>query len=286
MMNKSIYLEGLSDKCKEIRKPMAKKYLFNVILFLVIAIAAYMGLPLLDTRAASAGTILSLALGLVTVIFLVKYLRLNAKINDKILIKCEQEIERNLKPGETFEAFDRDIMSPAHGTYSVNGSKVLVGSIFLVFERLNDNGPSLNILRGDNLGNFDVHYASQGGIGTDIGMDINNKDGKFIRSVTSQSKDEFYNLLDAMEKLKHCANNEDIPVEQTSTNEADPFVEELKKKVKHTDKKGSIKLGILGILLGIFLCIAGNSSGNAFIYGGLALTVVSIVFIISVSMKK
>lgn len=55
--------------------------------------------------------------------------------------------------------------------------------------------------------------------------------------------------------------------------------------MKNTDKKGFTKRGILGIVFGIFLCIAGNSSGEAFIYGGLIVIVLSIAFIVGVNIK-
>lgn len=280
-MKTSLYLEKSIEKCSETRKPVAKKTLFSVILFVVIAIASYIGIPALDSNAAPVAIMLSLILGFMALIFLLRYLRLNGKISDKIIMKCEQEIEKNLKPGESFETFDNDMLHPAYGTHIVNGINVIIGRTFVLFQRENLNGPSFNIIRGDNLGNFEVHYSSEDG----IGVDIKDKNGKFIRSVMTSDKNQFYKFLNAMEKIKHYANGEDAPAEQALNTEDDPFVRELKNKVKSTDKKGYIKVGTMGIAFGIFLCIAGNSSGEAFIYGGLILAALSIAFIIGVNIK-
>lgn len=284
-MKRSIYLEKLIEEYSEARKPVAKKTLSAVILLVVIAIAAYIGLPLLDYRAAPVGIMISLIFALIAIIFFIKYLRINAKIGDKIITKCTEEIEKNLKTGENFEVFDTDMISPAYGQHSINGIRVLVGHIFVLFVYFNSNGVRFKILRGDNLGNYDVHYFSEGGIGNDIGVDINDKTGKRVQSVMTQDKDELYKLLNAMEKIKHYANGEDVLEEQALNSEDDQFVGELKKKVQNTDRKGLIKVGTLGIVVGIFLCIAGNSSGQGFIYGGLALMVLSTVFIIGVNIR-
>lgn len=284
-MVKSIYLKKLLEQCNETRKPVAKKTLYSVILLAAIAIISYIGLPLLNTNAAPMATMLSVIFGLLAVIFLIRFIRINGRISNAVLMKCEKEIEKNLKAGENFETFDTDMLHPAYGEHIVNITNVIVGQTFVLFQRINLNGPSFNILRGDNLGDFDVHYFSQNGVGTDIGMDIKDKNGKFIRSITTPDKDQFYKFLNAMEKLKHHANGEEVPEEHVVNGEDDQFVQELKQKVKNTDKKGFIKLGILGIVMGIFLCIAGNSSGEGFIYCGLGLTILSIAFIIGVNVK-
>lgn len=285
-MNKSKYVEKVAEEHNERRRVLAQKTLFSVIIIAVIVLAVYVGLPLLDSRATTTAVILSTMFGLIGLIFFIKFLVLNKDISDKVILKCEQEIQKKLNQGETIEIFETDITNPAFGEHTINTSTVLVGRTFILFQTLTNKGMNFEILRTDNLGDFEVHYFSQGGVGNDIGMDIKDKNEKFIRSVISQDKEQFYKFLNAMEKAKHYANYTDVEDIQAYDDQTDPFVEELKAKVKHTDKKGLTKSGILGILFGIFLAIAGSSSGVAFIYGGLLLFVTSIIFIIVLHIKK
>jgi hypothetical protein len=115
-------------------------------------------------------------------------------------------------------------------------------------------------------------------------MDIKDKNGKFIRSVMTSNKDKFYELLNAMEKAKDFANGNYSDASDKSGYD-NTFAGEVKAAVNDCDKNNYTKWGILGILMGIFLCIASNSSGIAFLYGGFALIVISIVFIVVVNIK-
>ncbi|KRU27459.1 hypothetical protein VT91_26100 [Clostridium sporogenes] len=285
-MNKSKYLEELIEDCSEIRKVTAKRTLNVTIILIVVSIIAYVGVSSLDSEALIAAIMLSSIFGFIGLIFLIKFLLSSGKIKDKVLIKCEQEIEKNLGPNETFETFDNDITNPAFGQYIINGSIICIGHTFVLFQSLTAKGPHLRVLRGDNLGQFDVHYFSENGVGTDIGVDINDKNGKFIRSIIMSNKDIFYKLLNSLENIKSHANGEYIPMEQALGYEDNEFVEELKNKVSNQDRKGSIKLGILGVIFGLFLIIAAVNSGEIFAYAGIVLTIVSIVFIIRVNIKS
>lgn len=279
-MSQSFYLEKLIEKCNKARKPVAKRTLYSVIIILFIAIAAYIGISSAAPDDTFTPIMFPSFLGLMALIFFIRYLKLNGDINDKIIMKCKQEIEKNLKTSESFETFDNDMLHPAYGTHIVNDTTVIVGRIFVLFQRENLNGPSFNILRGDNLGIFKVHYEAD-----NIGVDIRDKNDKFIRSIMTSNKNQFYSFLNAMENIKHYANGEDIVEQQTLNTDDDPFVKELKNRVNSGDKKGLIKAGILGIVFGIFLCIAANSSGAVFAYGGLSLIALSIAFIIGVLIK-
>lgn len=284
-MNKSKYLEELTEQCSKIRKITAKKTLNATILLIVISIISYVGLSLLDSRAIPAAIMFSSTLGFMAFIFLVKFLLLSRKINDKALIKCEQEIERNLGPNETFETFDNDITNPAFGEHIINSYKIRVGHTFVLFQSLTNKGPYFQILRGDNLGQFDAHYFSQNGVGTDIGVDIKDKNGKFIRSILTSNKEQFYKALNALENIKSYANGEYIPMEQALGDQDNEFVGELKNKISHQDKRNLTKLGIFGILFGIFLLIASVDSGKGFAYAGIILAIVSIILIIWANIK-
>jgi ABC-type multidrug transport system fused ATPase/permease subunit len=284
-MNESKYLENLTKECNEIRAAIAKRTLISVIILAVLAVIAYVGLISLDSRAASVAVMLSSLLGLIALIFFIKFLILIKEISYKTLAKCQQEIQKNLKENETFETFDKDITIPAFGAHSINAYKISIGHTFVLFQRLTSKGPHFQILRGDNLGNFDVHSFSQNGVGTDIGMDIKDTNGKFIRSIMTSDKERFYELLNAMESIKRYANGDTISEMQYSANQNDPFVEEVKNGVKRQTKKGYTKIGVFGIIFGIFLVIAGSSSGEAFIYGGFTLMVLSIIFIIYANIK-
>ncbi|WP_027626582.1 hypothetical protein [Clostridium lundense] len=248
-MNKSKYLEKLTEECSEIRKIIAKKTLYVTILLIVISTIMYVGLPLLDSRAAPVATMFSSTLGFMGFIFLIRFFSFSGKIKDKVLIKCEDEIKKNLGANETFETFDNDITNPAFGQYLINGSKIFIGHTFVLFQGSTAKGPYFQILRGDNLGQFDVHYFSQNGVGTDIGVDIKDKNGKFIRSIMTSDKDMFYKLLNALENIKSHANGEYIPMEQALGYEDNEFVGELKSKVSGHDRKGLTKLGIFGVIL-------------------------------------
>lgn len=283
-MNKSKHLEKITEDCNKMRTFISKRTLIVVILLVVVTIIAYFGIIALDSRSADTAASFSTTLGLITLFFFIRFLSLNGNINDKVLMKCEQKIQQNLKSDETFETFDNDMKNPAFGIHQINGSKVLIGHTFVLFQSYNTKGPYLNILRGDNLGDFNVHYFSRGSA-SDIGMDINDKNGKFIRSVMTSNKDQFYELLNAMEKIKNYANGNDIPVGQDFLNQDDPFVKALKQKVNRVDKKSYNKIGFLGIMFGIFLVIAASSSGVGFAYAGLILIVISIFFIIGVQIK-
>jgi Ni,Fe-hydrogenase I cytochrome b subunit len=282
-MYKSKYLEKITEESNNIRSATAKKTLTSIIMLIVVSIAFYIGLPLLDPRAVSTGTMLSAIFGILSLIFIVKFIFLSGSLSNKVLAKCQQEIQNNLHTDESFETFDADITNPAFGEHNINGMKVLVGKTFVLFERFTAKGPHLQIVRGDILGDYDVHYLTQNGVGTDIGVDIKNKNGKLIRSVMTSDKKEFYEFLNAMEKIKSYVNGNDTVVEESSFTDDHPFVEEVKNGVARQDKKGYTKIGVFGLVFGIFLFIAGSSSGVAFIYGGLVLFIISLIFIILVN---
>lgn len=284
-MNKSKHLEDLTEQCSEIRKITAKKTLNATILLVAISIISYVGLSLLDYSATPGAIIFSSLFGFMGFIFLIKFLLLSRKTNDKAIIKCEEEIEKNLGPNETFETFDNDITNPAFGEHIINNYKIRVGRIFVLFESLTAKGPYFQILRGDNLGQFDVHYFSQNGVGTDIGADIKDKNGKFIRSIMTSNKDQFYKILNSLESIKSYANGEYIPMEQALGNQDNEFVGELKNKVSRQDRKGLTKLGILGVIFSIFLLIAAVNSGEIFAYAGIVLAIASIILIIWANIK-
>jgi hypothetical protein len=285
-MIKSKYLQNVVEEHSELRKATAKRSLTTIILFASFSIISYFGISSLDSRATSVAIMLSGVFGLICLILLVKFMQLIGEISDKVISKCEKEIENNLKSQEQFETFDNDMAQAAFGEYDMKGYKIRVGYAFVLFQYLTNKGPSFHILRADNLGNFDVHYSSQGGVGTDIGMDIKDKNGKFIRSIMTSDKELFYKVLNAMESIKSYANGEDIAAGQDSINQENPFVEQVKNKVAQQDRKGSTKLGIAGIFFGFFLFIAGSSSGVVFSYAGLALIIISITFIIVVNVKR
>jgi hypothetical protein len=285
-VNQSKYLEQITKECAELRKPMAKRTLTSVVILVILSIVIYIGLPALDSRAAGTALFLSVPFLLIALIFFIKFLRLNSAISSSSLMKNQKEIENNLISGETISDFDSDIANPAFGKHIINDSTILVGHKFILFQSLTSNGPHFKILRGDILGNFDVHYFSQNGVPGDIGVDINNKNGKFIRSIMTSDKDSFYKLINAMENLKAYANGEAITTEQAALKQDNEFVSELKNKVTKQDKKGATKLGFLGMLFGVFLVIAGSSSGVAFVYAGLALLIISIIFTITINVRK
>lgn len=285
-MIKSRYLEKLLEEASPTRKAMANKHLFYTILLLIIAIAAYIGLPLLDPRAAGTGTMLAVVFGFLAIFFAIRFISLNSQVSEKTISKCQREIEKTLKPGETIADFDEDIMHAAFGNYKLDFLNISVGRKFVLFQRFKNNGPSFNVLRGDILGEFTAHYFSEGGVGTDIGIDIKDKNGKFIKSLITSDKKTFYEVLNALENLKSYVNGEFDSEDQAAASGENEFVSELKNKVKAQDKNGLTKVATLGIFLGLFLCIAGNSSGEAFIYAGIAIFILSVVSILFLKLKK
>ncbi|BCN29396.1 hypothetical protein [Anaeromicropila herbilytica] len=280
-MNRSRYLDTILEENNKFKSSTSKRTLINVIVLIVVAVVAYFGIPSLDKRAAFVGNMLSGIMALMALIFFIKYLRLNSPIKEKEINKCLQEIQKNLKADETFDTFDQDISNPAFGEYIIDNSNIRVGKTFVLFYSIYTSGPLVRILRGDNLGEFDVHYFTQNGLGTDIGVDINDVNGKRIKTVMTSDKNKFYPFLNAMEQIKHYANGNDIVVEENSIGQEQAFVQEVREGIEHHDKKNYIKIGIFGIVFGMFLCIASSSSGIAFLYGGLALMVISIVGIIA-----
>lgn len=285
-MNKSKYLEGLTKECSKIRKIATKQALINAIIFIAISVTSYLAVVFLLKAKDEPGAFAFSALaGLSSFILLIKSLLLSRKMNDKVIIKCEEEIEKNLGPNETFETFDNDMINPMFGRHTVDSHNISVGHIFVSIERLTAKGPDFQILRGDNLGKFDVHYFSQNGIGTDMGIDIKDKNGKFMRSILTPNKGQFYKMLNALENIRDYANGEYIPMEQALGNEDTEFVKGLKSNISRQSRKSLTKLGIFGILFSIFLLIASVDSGKGFAYAGIILAIVSIILIIWANIK-
>jgi hypothetical protein len=168
-MIKSKYLQKVVKEHSEIRKATSKRALTSVILLVALSIISYVGISSLDYRATPVAIMLSGVFGLIGLILLIKFLRLKGEISEKVISKCENEIQKNLESPEQFETFDTDMAQVAFGEYDMNGYKIRVGYAFVLFQYLTNKGPSFHILRADNLGDFDVHYTSQGGVGTDIG---------------------------------------------------------------------------------------------------------------------
>lgn len=276
------YLEEITKECNKTRKTVAKRTFFITIILLFISVAMYIGIPLIDDRASFEGTLMGGIFGLISFIFLIKFILLSSDKSKKIIEKCQNEIDKNLKPGETREDFFNDVNNPSFGKHCIDNCKIMVGNTFVLFEYVSLKGPFFSIIRGDNLGKFDVHYFSQNGSGTDLGVDINDKNGKFIRSfMTSPSnKDKFYKLMTALENIKKHSNGEFIPLGQALLDEDDEFVAELKENISKCDKKGVMMKCIGGILFGFFLIVASINSGTVFCYAGIALIVISIIFIV------
>lgn len=280
----SKYLEQIIQESNLMRGKTSKRTLFSVILLAVISILVYIGLPMMDSRAYTTAVMLSGLLGFLTILFLIKYLQMSGKISAKTLEKCNQEIIKNINVNESIETFDMDIMNPAFGSYMINDSKVLVGKVFVLFQRITAKGPHFQVLRGDVLGEYKVHYFTQNGVGTDIGIDIKDRNGKFIRSVMTSDKEQFYKLLNALENIKKYAAGENTPLENFNS-ETDSFTQDVQKGIQKVDTKNHTRLGVIGVIFSVFLVIAGSSSGIGFIYGGFILFIASIIFIISVRVK-
>lgn len=285
-MGISKYLEEQLAKSSSIKEAQSKKTLISVVILVVITVAGYIGISSADPEAAPTAVLFSGVFGILCLIFFIKYLRLRKPISENVRQECEQEIKKNLKADEYFETFDEDILTPAFGVHAHVAGTTTVGKKFILFSRLNANGPKFEIIRCDDLGDIKVYYSANAGISQDIGIDLKDKNGKFIRSVLFQDKTSLYKLLDALEKIKKYTNGDTAAVIEAEEGHEDFFVSETKSKIAGIDRSSQTKLAIAGLVFGAFLTIAGSGSGIAFTYGGLALFAISLASLIYITIRK
>lgn len=285
-MGNSKYLEQELSKNRSIKETQAKKTLISVIILAVFIVVAYIGISTADPSAGSTATLFSGVLGIILLIFFIRYLKLRKPISENVIQKCEQEIKKNLNTDEYFETFDNDMLNPAFGIHEFNGESVTVGKKFVLFHELKTNGPKFKIIRGDVLGDIKVYYSANGGVSQDIGIDLKDKNGKLIRAVMFNNKNSLFKLLDSLEKIKKYSNGDPDTVTEAEDGYEDPFVYEAKSKIAGIDRNSKNKLATVCLLFGVFLTIAGNSSGLAFTYGGMALFSLSLVALIYINIRK
>lgn len=284
-MGISKYLEEQLAKSNRINEAQSKKILRSVVILAAIAIAGYIGISASDPQAAPTAVFLSGIFGILCLIFFIKYLKLRKPISENVQQKCEQEIKKNLKADEYFQTFDEDMLNPAFGVHAYIAGTATVGKEFILFLRLNANGPKFEIIRGDALGDIKVYYSANAGISQDIGIDLKDKNGKFIRSVLFQDKTSLYKILDALEKIKNY-NNGDVSAIESEEYHEDSFVHETKSKIAGIDRSSKTKLAIVCLMFGAFLTVAGSGSGIVFVYAGIALFTISLIGLIYINILK
>lgn len=285
-MGISEYLEEQLAKSNRMKEAQSRKTLISVVILAVVAVVAYIGISAADSQAASTAVIFSGVLGIICLIFFIKYLKLRKPISENVHQMCEQEIKKNLKADEYFETFDEDMLKPAFGVHDYIAGTANVGKKFILFHRLNANGPKFEIIRGDALGDIKVYYSANAGMSQDIGIDLKDKNEKFIRSVMFQDKTSLYKLLDALEKIKNYNNGDTAAVIEAEEGHEDSFVVEAKSKIAYIDRSSKTKLTIVGLVAGAFLTVAGGGSGVVFIYGGIILFTISLVALIYITIRK
>ncbi|EKQ50965.1 MULTISPECIES: hypothetical protein [unclassified Clostridium] len=282
----SKYLKEQLVKSSEINEAQSRRTLISVVILAILAVGGYIVISSADPQAASTAVIFSGIFGVICLVFFVKYLRLRKPIGDNVYQRCEQEIKKNLKDEESFETFDDDMFKPAFGVHAYISGTVTVGKKFILFHRMNANGPKFQIIRGDALGEIKVYYSSNAGMSQDIGLDLKDKKGKLIRSVIFQDKKSLYKLVDALEKIKNYNNGDTSAVIEAEESYEDPFVAEAKEKIAATDRSSITKLAIVGLVVGAFLSVSGGGSGIVFIYSGIILITISLVGLIYNNVRK
>lgn len=285
-MGISKYLDEQLEKSNIMKETQSKKTLKSVVIFAILAIVGYIGISSASPEAAPTAVLFSGIFAILGLIFFIKYLKLHKPIGESVYQMCEQEIKKNLNADESIETFDEDILKPAFGVHAYLGGTVTVGKKFVLFNRLNINGPKFQIIRGDVLGDIKVYYSANAGMSQDIGIDLKDKSGNFIRSVLFQDKDSLYKLLDALEKIKNYTNRDDSSIVEAEKGPEDSLVYETKSKISNIDRSSKTKFTVVGLVFGAFLTIAGSSSGVAFIYGGIFLFTISLISLIYINLGK
>lgn len=285
-MGISKYLEKQLEQSKLMKEAQSKKTLKSVIIFAIVAIVGYIGISSASPEAAPTAVLFSGIFAILGLIFFIRYLKLHNPISESVCQLCEQEIRQNLNADESIETFDEDILNPAFGVHAYLGGTVAVGKKFVLFNRLNLTGPKFEIFRGDVLGDIKVYYSANAGVSQDIGIDLKDKNGNFIRSVLFQDKDSLYKLLEALEKIKNYSDRDNSSIVESKEGPEDSLVYETKTKISNIDRSSKTKLTVVGLVFGAFLTIAGSSSGVAFIYGGIFLFTISLISLIYINLCK
>lgn len=285
-MGISKYLDEQLAKSNVMKEAQSKKTLKSVIIFAIFAIVGYIGISSASPEAAPTAVLFSGIFAILGLIFFIKYLKLHKPISESVYQMCEQEMKKNLKADESIETFDEDILKPAFGVHDHLGGTVTVGKKFVLFNRLNISGPKFQIIRGDVLGDIKVYYSANAGMSQDIGIDLKDKNGKFIRSVLFQDKDSLYKLLESLEKMKNYSNKDESSIVEAEEGPEDSLVYETKSKISNIDRSSKTKLTVVGLVFGAFFTIAGSGSGVGFIYGGIFIFTISLVSLIYINLGK